>query len=118
MTQSHPRALGVNDGFGLLIPGSYKSDKPINITQIDKLQKRCDFISGSILNSIREPILYSFALDKPPGHETNKEPRTKLLKKINHSVLSHMAFCLESDDHNSVEFIGETKSFSCQSINT
>ena len=42
---------------------------------------RCDCINGSILNGIREPNLYIFALDKPPGHIMYKEPRTELFKK-------------------------------------
>ena len=48
---------------------------------------------------VSEPILHNFALDKPPGHEIHKEPRIKLFKKINRSVLSHLTFYLEDDDH-------------------
>ena len=35
----------------------------------------CDCINGSGVNGIQEPILFSFALDKPQGHEIYKEPR-------------------------------------------
>ena len=62
-TQSHSYPLDDIDGFCQLIAGSYKSDKPINITGIDKVHLKCDCIDGSIVNGIREPILYSFALD-------------------------------------------------------
>ena len=51
------------------------------------------------------------ALDKPPDHETYIEPRIKLLKKVNKSVLSHIAICLEDDDHKLVDFNGQTISF-------
>ena len=78
-----------------MIPGSYKSDKPINIIVIDEICLKCDCINGSTLNGLRQPILFSFALDKPPGQTRYKEPRNKLLKKINKSVLSHITFCLE-----------------------
>ena len=50
------------DGFYQLIAGSYKSDRPINVTGIDKILLKCNSIQGSIVNGIREPILYSFAL--------------------------------------------------------
>ena len=80
------------DGFYQIIAGSYKSDKPINITGIDKIHLKCDCIQGSIVNGIREPILYSFALSSPPGHKIYKEPRVKLFKKINKSILSHITF--------------------------
>ena len=104
------------DGHYQLIAGSYKSDKPINITGIDKVHLKCDCIQGSIVNGIREPILYSFALNSPPGHKIYKEPTVKLFKKINKSVLSHITFYLEDDDHKAVDFNNETISFTCQLI--
>ena len=115
-TQSRSYPLDDIDGFYQLIPGSYRSDKPINITGIDKIHLKCDCIQGSIVNGIREPILYSFALSSPPGHKIYKEPRVKLFKKMNKSVLSHITFYFEDDDHKSVDFNNETISFTCQLI--
>ena len=115
-TRSHSYPLDDIDGFYQLIAGSYKSDKPINITGIDKIHLKCDCIQGSIVNGIREPILYSFALSSPPGHKIFKEPRIKLFKKVNKSVLSHITFYFEDDDHKPVDFNGETISFTCQLI--
>ena len=99
-----------------MIKGSHKSDKPINITGIDKIHLKCDCIRGSIVIGIQEPILYSYALLSPPGHKIIKEPRVKLLKKINKSVLSHITFYFEDDDYKPVDFNGETVSFTCQLI--
>ena len=115
-TQSRSYPLDDIDGFYQLIAGSYKSDRPINITGIDKIHLKCDCIQGSIVNGIREPILYSFALSSPPGHKIYKEPRIKLFKKVNKSVLSHITFYFEDDDHKPVDFNGETISFTCQLI--
>ena len=67
-TQSGSYPLDDIDGFYQLIAGSYKGDKPINITGIDKIHLKCDCIQGSIVNGVREPILFSFALSSPPGH--------------------------------------------------
>ena len=97
-----------------MIPGSYKSDKPINITGIDKVHLKCDCINGSIVNGIRESILYPFALSSPPGHQIFKEPRNKLFKKINKSVLSRITIYLKDDGHEPVDFHRETISFTCQ----
>ena len=99
-----------------MFAGSYKSDRPINITGIDKVHLKCDCIQGSIVNGLRENILYSFALSSPPGHKIYKEPKVKLFKKINKSVLSHITFSLEDDDCKPVDFYGETLSFTCQLI--
>ena len=94
-TQSRSYPLDDIDGFYQLTAGLYKSDKPINITGIDKVHLKCDCIQGSIINGVRESILYSFALSSPPGHKIYKEPRVKLFKKINKSVLSHIPFFLK-----------------------
>ena len=115
-TQSRSYPLDDIDGFYQIIAGSYKSDKPIIITGIDKIHLKCDCIQGSTVNGIREPILYSFALSSPPGNKIYKEPRVKLFKKINKSVLSHITFYTEDDDHKSVDFNNETISFFCQLI--
>ena len=115
-TQSHSYPLDDIDGFYQLIAGSYKSDKPINITGIDKVHLKCDCIDGSIVNGVREPILYSFALDQPPGHKIYKEPKVKLFKKVNKSVLSHITFYVEDDDYKPVDFNGESISLTCQLI--
>ena len=80
-TQSHQGPLKDIEGFYKNLTGSYKSDKPNNITGIDKIHLKCDCTQGSIINGIREPIWYSFALSSPPGHKIFKGPRVKLLKK-------------------------------------
>ena len=94
-----------------MIAGSYKSEKPINITGIEKIHLKSDCINGSIVNGVRDPTFYSFALDQPPGHKKYKEPRIRLLKKI-----SKPTFYLEDDDQKPVDFNGDTISFTCQLI--
>ena len=99
-----------------MIGGSNKSDKPINNTGIDKIHSKSDCIQGSIVNGIREPILYRFAPSSPPGHKLYKELRIKLFKKINKSVLSHLTFYFEDDDHKPADFNGKTIYFTCQLV--
>ena len=115
-TQSRSYPLDDIDSHYQLIVGSYKSDRPINITGIDKIHLKCDCIQGSIVNGVREPILFSFALSSPPGHKIYKEPRVKLFKKINKSVLSHITFYFEDDDHKPVDFNNEMISFTSELI--
>ena len=115
-TRSHSYPLEDIEGFYQLIAGSYKSERPINITGIDKVHLKCDCIDGSIMNGTREPILYSFSLDQPPGHKIYKEPKVKLFKKINKSLLSHITFYFEDDDYKPVDFNNEIVLFTCQLI--
>ena len=115
-TQSRSYPLDDIDSHYQIIAGSYKSDRPINFTGIDKIHLKCDCIQGYIVNGVREPILYSFALSSPPGHKIYEEPRIKLFKKIKISVLSHITFYFEDDDYKPVDFHNETISFTCQLI--
>ena len=71
-TQSHQGPLNDIKGFYQILPGSYEGHKPINITGFDKFHLKCDCIQGSIVNGVREPILYSFTLSSPPEHKINK----------------------------------------------
>ena len=73
-TQSRSYPLDDIEGFYQLIPGLYKSDKPINNTGIDKIHLKCNCVQGSVIDGIREPILFSFALSSPPGHKIYKKP--------------------------------------------
>ena len=115
-TQSRSYPLDDIEVFYQLLAGSYQSNKPINITGIDRIHLKCDCIQGSIVNGKREPILNSFALSSPPGQKIYKQARIKLLKKISKSVLSHITFYFKDDDYKSVDFHNETISFACQLI--
>ena len=63
------------------LPGAYKNGKPISIISIDKTHIKCDCINGSIGKGLQDPILYSFAPEKPPGYKTYNQLRIKLPKK-------------------------------------
>ena len=99
-----------------MIAGSYIIDKPVNISGIDKVHLKCDCIEGSIVNGIRQPVLYSFALSSPLVHKNYlQNPESNYLKRSK-SVLSHIILYLEDDDYKLVDFNGETISFTCQLI--
>ena len=51
------------------------------ITTTDKVNLKCDCVDGSIVNGIREQILFSFNLSSPPGYKIIKEPNIILYKK-------------------------------------
>ena len=76
----------------------------------------CDCIDGRIQDGIRQPILFSFVLDKPSGYKVFREPETIHYKKINKSVLNTITFYLEDDNNNEVNFNGETLNFTLQMI--
>ena len=91
--------------------GTHKSEKPVMITTTDKVHHKCDCVDGSIVNGIREKILFSFNLSAPPGYKIIKEPNTILFKKINKTRLDKIQFFLEDSNHNPVDFNSETLTF-------
>ena len=63
-------------------PGVYTSDKVIlNLNTINKIHLKCDIIDGSIQDGVRQPILFSFVLDKPSGYKIFCQPETIHYKK-------------------------------------
>ena len=74
-------------------PGVYTSDKIIlNLNIINKIHLKCDIVDGSVVNGVREPILFSFVLDKPSGYKVLCEPETIHYNKIDKSVLNTITF--------------------------
>ena len=96
--------------------GTHISEKPVMITTTDKVHLKCDCVDGSIVNGIREQILFSFNHPAPPGYKIIKEPNIILYKKINKTRLDSTQFFLEDNNHNSVDFNGETLTFTIQII--
>ena len=66
--------------FIQIIPGTYESEKPNNITGFDNIASKSDCINGSSVERVRETILYSFAFDKTPRHIINKKLRIKIFE--------------------------------------
>ena len=106
-----------NNSSHVLIPGVYPSDKIIlNLNTIDKIHLKCDCNDSSIQDGVRQPILFSFVLDKPSGYKVFCEPETIHYKKTNKSVLNTITFYLEDDNNNEVNFNQETLTFTLQLI--
>ena len=108
--------LGFTPGWDYKHYIKYVSQKIVNLSNTNKIHLKCDCIDGSIQDGVRQPILYSFVLDKPSGYKVFSEPETIHYKKTNKSVLNTVTFYLEDDDHKEVNFNGETLTFTLQMI--
>ena len=108
--------LGFTSGWDYKQYNEYTSQKNVDLGSANKIHLRCDVIDGSVLNGVRQPILYSFVLDKIPGYKVFSEPETIQYKKTNMSVLNTITFYLEDDNNEEVDFIGETLTFTFQLI--
>ena len=59
--------LGFRQGCDYNHYNEYISQKILNLSTTNKIHLKCDIIDGSVVNGLRQPILYSFELDKKPG---------------------------------------------------
>ena len=75
-----------------------------------------DCIDGCIQNGLKQPILFSFDLDKPSGYKVFCEAEIIHYKKVNRSVLNTITFYLGDENNEVVDFIGETLTFTLQMI--
>ena len=62
-------------------PGVYTSDKNSKLNTKIEIHLKCVVIEGSVVNGKREPILFSFVLDKPGGYKVFLELEKKTLLK-------------------------------------
>ena len=88
----------------------------MNLNTVNKIHLKCDIIHGSVVDGVRQPILYSLVLDKRPGYKLFCEPERIHYKKINKSVLKTITFYLEDDNNKEVDFNQETLTFTLQMI--
>ena len=103
--------LGFTPGWDYKHYNKYISQKIVSLSYTNKIHLKCDIIDGSVVNGLRQPILYSFVLDKKPGYKVFSEPETIHYKKINKSVLDTITFYLEDDNNKEVNFNGEILTF-------
>ena len=96
--------------------GVYPTDKILNLNTINKIHLKHDCIDGSIQDGVRQPILFTFVLDKPSVYKIFSEPEAIHYKKINKSVLNTTTFYLEDDNNKEVDFNQETLTFTLQMI--
>ena len=73
--------LGHDPYFDYKVPGVYTSDKILNLNTTNKIHLKCDCIDGSIQDRVRQPILFTFVLEKPSGYKIFCEAETIHFKK-------------------------------------
>ena len=106
--------LGFTSGWEYKHYNEYISQIIINLSTTNKIHLKPDVIDGSVVNGFRQPILFSFVLDRTSGYRVFCEPETICYKNIQKPILNTIAFCLEDDDHEEVDFNGVTLTFTLQ----
>ena len=108
--------LGFTPGWDSKHYNEYISQKIVNLSRTNKIHLKYDVIDGSVVDGVRQPILYSFVLDEPVGYKVFCEPETIHYKVVNKSVLNTTTFYLEDDNNIEVNFNKKTLTFTLQTI--
>ena len=108
--------FGFNHGWDYKHYNKYTSQKIVNLNNTNKIHLSCHVINGSLVNGLRQPILYSFVLDKKPGYKVFSQPETIHYKKNIKSALNTITLYLENDNNEEVNFNGKTLTFTLQMI--
>ena len=108
--------LGFIPGWDYKQYNEHIRQKFLNLGSTNKIHLKCDVIDGSVVNDLRQPVFYSFVLDKLPGYKIFSEPETIHYKKINKSLLNSISFYIEDDNNKEVDFNGETLTFTLRMI--
>ena len=61
--------------------GVYTNTKVLYLKTRKKIHLKCNVIESSIQIGLRQPIIFSFILDKKPGHKVFCQPKTVHYKK-------------------------------------
>ena len=68
--------LGFTSGWDYKHYNGYASQKYVNLSTTNKIHLQADNINCSVVNGLRQPILFSFVIDKKPGYKVFSEPET------------------------------------------
>ena len=61
--------------------GVYTSEKILKLFSTNKIHVKSDVIDGGIVDGLRQPILFSFVLDKLPGKRYFPNEKQGTIKK-------------------------------------
>ena len=68
--------LGFTAGWDYKHYNQNLSQKIVNLSSANKIHLKADVIGGSLVDGVRQPISYSFVLNKPSGYEVFCELET------------------------------------------
>ena len=92
-------------------PVVYTSEKIMKLSTVGKKHILSNVTDGSAVTGFRQTILFSFVLDKLPGQKLFYQLELLHCNKINKLVLLFITFYLENNNHEEVNFIGKTLTF-------
>ena len=95
--------------------GAYTNEKILKLSTKDKIHLKCDAVDGCVVDGSREAKPFGFVLKNVLDIKFSVNLKL-YIKKIYKSVRNTLTDYLEDDDHEKVNFNGETLTFNSQLI--
>jgi len=104
-----PNSLRTILGFDakILSQGHNISDYIVNIIDFNSIFVNCDCITGSYVNGISSPVIYSFGPKVSPGYRIVENPVNLIYLPLNRKTLSEISIWITDQTGGSIDFRGE-----------
>ena len=86
---------------------SQESERVVDILSVNLILVNLDIISGSYVNGVARPTIYSFFPNVSPGHKIVENPNTVIYLPITLHVIHSIQITLEDQDGNRLNLRGE-----------
>ena len=86
---------------------SQESERVVDILNVSSILVNLDIISGSYVNGIARPTIYSFFPNVSPGHKIVENPKTVIYLPITLHVIHSIQITLEDQDGDQLDLRGE-----------
>ena len=86
---------------------SQESERVVDILSINSILVNIDIISGSYVNGIAQPTIYSFFPNVSPGHKIVENPQTLIYLPVTLDIIHSIQITLADQDGNQINLRGE-----------
>jgi hypothetical protein len=86
---------------------SQESERVVDILSINSILVNIDLISGSYVNGIAQPTIYSFFPNVSPGHKIVENPQNLIYLPVTLDVIHSIQITLADQDGNQINLRGE-----------
>ena len=84
-----------------------ESERVVDILSVNSILVNLDIISGSYVNGVAQPTIYSFFPNVSPGHKIVENPKTLIYLPITTHVIHSIQVILSDQEQNQLDLRGE-----------
>ena len=98
------KLLGFNSK---IYSATQESERVVDILSVNSILVNLDMISGSYVNGVAQPTIYSFFPNVSPGHKIVENPKNVIYLPITTHIIHNIQITLADQDQNQLDLRGE-----------